>query len=249
MIRNYFKIAWRNLLTNKTSSFINISGLAVGIAVAILIGLWIGDELTFNKYHQNYNRIVQVMQKEKFLGSTKVWKHMPYLLVNELKTNYKNDFKQMVTAIPTESYTLSFGEKKLSKRGLFIGAEAPEMLTLKMMEGSWAGLNRPAILILLSASVAKALFGDTDPVGKFLNLYNNWDANGKLDVKVTGVYEDLPRNTSFNEVQFFLPWDLYVSKNSWIVNNGWDDHRFEIYAQLQPTARFVAVDARIKDAE
>jgi putative ABC transport system permease protein len=248
MIKSYFKIAWRNLLNNKTSSFININGLAVGMVVAMLIGLWIGDELSFNKYHQKYDRIVQVMQKEKFLGATKVWEHMPYLLVNELKTNYQNDFKQIVTAISTEGYTLSFGEKKLSKQGLFIGAEAPEMLTLKMLEGNWAGLRDPHS-ILLSASVAKALFDDTDPIGKSLNLDNNWDANGKLDVKVTGVYEDLPRNTSFNEIQFLLPWDLYASKNSLILNNGWHDHRFEIYAELQPTADFLKVDARIKDAE
>src|SRR5258705_8823061 len=107
MIKNYFKIAWRNLFANKTSSFINITGLAVGMAVAMLIGLWIWDELSFNKYHQNYHRIVQVMQKEKFLGATKVWDQMPYLLVNELKTNYKDDFKHIVTAIPTEGYLLS----------------------------------------------------------------------------------------------------------------------------------------------
>jgi cytoskeletal protein RodZ len=62
MLKNYFKIAWRNILKNKTSSFINISGLSVGMAVAILIGLWIWDELSFDKYHQNYNSIAQVME-------------------------------------------------------------------------------------------------------------------------------------------------------------------------------------------
>ena len=61
MIKNYFKIAWRNLFKNKTSSFINISGLAVGMGVAMLIGLWIYDEMSFNRYHKNYDRIAQVM--------------------------------------------------------------------------------------------------------------------------------------------------------------------------------------------
>jgi len=66
MIKNYLKIAWRNLIKNKASSFINIGGLAVGMAVAMLIGLWIWDELSFDKYHQNYNRSALVMQKKTF---------------------------------------------------------------------------------------------------------------------------------------------------------------------------------------
>jgi putative ABC transport system permease protein len=248
MFKNYFRIAWRNLFKNKTSSFININGLAVGMAVVMLIGLWIGDELTFNKYHQNYDRIVQVMQKEKVHGATKVWDHMPYLLANELKTSYRDDFKHIVTAMQTESYSLSYGERNLSKPGLFIEKDAPEMFTLKMQEGNWAGLRDPNS-ILLSAAVAKALFGDTDPIGKPVKLNNNWDANNMLDVKVTGVYEDLPQNTRFNEIQFFLSMDLYVSKNSWVVNNRWNDHRFEIYAELQPSTDFSKLETRIKDAE
>jgi putative ABC transport system permease protein len=248
MIKNYFKIAWRNLIKNKVFSFINLGGLSVGMAAVMLIGFWIRDELSFDKYHRNYDRIVQVMQKEKFLGATKVWDHMPWLLVNELKKNYQNDFRHIIPAIQTAGYSLLYREKNLSKPGLFIGAGAPEMLTLKMLKGNWSGLSDPHS-ILLSASVAKALFGETDPVGKSLNLENNWDTSGNLDVKVTGVYEDLPQNTRFNEIQFFLPWDLYVSKNSWIVNNGWDDHRFEIFAELQPNADFSRVDASIKYAE
>ena len=66
MIKNYLKVAWRNLVKNKASSFINIGGLAVGMAVAMLIGLWIWDELSFDKYHQNYDRIAQVMQQRNF---------------------------------------------------------------------------------------------------------------------------------------------------------------------------------------
>src|SRR6202000_2385463 len=104
MIRNYLKIAWRNLIKNKVSSFINIGGLAVGMAVAMLIGLWIWDELSFNKYHQNYDRIAQVMQKEKFQGGTRVWDRLPYPLVNLLKTSYSENFSHVVTALPVSDY-------------------------------------------------------------------------------------------------------------------------------------------------
>jgi putative ABC transport system permease protein len=115
MIRSYSKTAWRNLLKNRTTSLTNICGLAVGMAVAMLIGLWIWDELSFDNYHKNHDRIVQVMQKEKFPGATRVWDHMPYLLENELKTNFQNDFKHIVIAITTDGYSLSTGEVNLSK--------------------------------------------------------------------------------------------------------------------------------------
>ena len=68
MIKSYFKIAWRNLLKNKIYSLINIGGLAVGMGVAILIALWVFDELTFDKYHSNYARIAQVMQNQTWNG-------------------------------------------------------------------------------------------------------------------------------------------------------------------------------------
>src|SRR5258705_7125481 len=191
MIKNYFKIAWRNLVKNRISSFINIGGLTIGIAVAMLIGLWIYDELSFNKYHGNYDRIAQIMVR----GNDP--KHGPFInnaiqypLATEMETSYKNNFSHLVRASWSGSYILSAGEKKLSQTGQFMDPDAPAMLTLKMLKGNWAGLKDP-YSILLSASVAKALFADTDPMNQVVML------NNKTTVKVTGVYEDLPQNTQF----------------------------------------------------
>src|SRR6478752_3034292 len=93
MFKNYFKIAWRNLQKNKTSSIINISGLAVGMAVSLLIGLWIWDEGSFNKDNRNYNRAAEVMQNVNLNGEVQTWDGLPYLLANTLRTNFKDDFK------------------------------------------------------------------------------------------------------------------------------------------------------------
>ncbi len=248
MIKNYLKIAWRNLIKNKVSSFINIGGLAVGMAVAMLIGLWIWDELSFNKYHQNYDRIVQVMQKEKHLGIVNVWGHMPYRLVNELKTNYRGDFKHIVIATEADTYYLSQGENKIGQTGQYIEAAAPEILTLKMLRGSWAALNDPHS-ILLSASAAKKLFGNTDPMDKTVKVSNTYDVHTTTDVKVTGIYEDLPQNTQFHETQFFMPWDLYAAADPRLSTMAWDDHRFLIYGETQPGADLDKVSANIKDSE
>ncbi len=96
MFRNYFKIAWRNLTGNKTYSAINIGGLAVGMAVAMLIGFWIYDELSFNKNHQNYHRIAQVMQQQILDGEVNTGSNVPAPLFKELQTTFGSDFAHVV---------------------------------------------------------------------------------------------------------------------------------------------------------
>src|ERR1700733_15293939 len=101
MIQNYLKIAWRNLIKNKASSLINIGGLAVGMAVAMLIGLWIWDELSFNSYNKNYNTIAQLARKEVSKGEVFISdnsNHLPIPLAGELRTNYGNYFKHVSLA-------------------------------------------------------------------------------------------------------------------------------------------------------
>src|SRR6266571_3986271 len=106
MIRNYLKIAWRNLIKSKVSSLINIGGLAVGVAVAMLIGLWIWDELSFDKYHQNYDRIAQVMQHQTLNAEIRTQTQVPIPLGDELQTTYGSEFKRIVMSSNTESHIL-----------------------------------------------------------------------------------------------------------------------------------------------
>jgi putative ABC transport system permease protein len=243
MYKSYFKIGWRNLAKNKGYSFINIGGLAMGMAVAMIIGLWVYDELSFNRYHQNYPHIARIMKGSRYEGKSykgQMW--LQYPLVNELKTSYQDNFKYLVTACPRQNYILSTGEKKVSRLGQYIEHGAPEMFTWKMIYGTWSGLKAPQS-IMLSASTAKALFGDTDPMDKSVQISN------ELDVKVTGVYEDFPLNTEFHGVQFFAPWDLYVSINPWVKDQGWDNHFLFAYVEINPNTNFEKVSANIREAE
>ncbi len=121
MFKNYFTIAWRNLIKNRVSSVINIGGLAAGMTVAILIGLWIYDEVSFNKNHVNYDRIAQVMVREMTKDGSSTGGSLQYPLSTELKTNYRNYFKRLVTASWVQDYVLSSGEKKISGRGQYAG--------------------------------------------------------------------------------------------------------------------------------
>src|ERR1700761_2002589 len=113
MIKNYLKIAWRNLVKNKASSFINIGGLAVGMAVAMLIGLWIWDELTVGKNHQNYSSGAIVMQNQTYNGETNTNKSIPVPLGAELQKNYSGDFKHIIMASQNYPHIMRVGNKNL----------------------------------------------------------------------------------------------------------------------------------------
>ena len=242
MIKNYLKIAWRNLLKNKTHSFINITGLSVGMAVAILISLWIWDELSYNKYHEHYDRIVQVMQHQTTNGEVGTKRALPIPLGIKLRDDYKDAFKYVVLSTWTEEHVIANGDKKLTSKGNFMQPEAPDMLTLKMLRSNRSCLTDPSS-ILLSASLARSLFGGANPMDRMLKIDN------QLNVKVTGVYEDLPQNTTFNDMAFIAPWDLYVATRPDVKDyvNIWANDSWQIYAQLQPGADINHVAAKIKD--
>lgn len=244
MIKNYFIIAWRNLIKHKGYSIINIGGLAVGMSVAMLIGLWIHDELSFDKYHRNYDSIARVMQHQNFNGEISTQFSNPALLSREIRSKYGSNFKYVLQSSWNNQHTISYGQKKLLKSGSFFENGVAEMLSLKIIKGSADGLKE-INSIMLSATVAKAYFGNEDPINKTLRLDNS------ADVNVTAVYEDLPYNTSFRELAFILPWELYLSQNPWIkkMDDPWGNNFTQTFAQLADNADMEKVSAKIKNVK
>lgn len=244
MLKSHARVAWRNLLKNKSFSLINIVGLSTGMVVALLIGLWIRDELTFDKNHANYDRIVAVMQNQTFNGVKGTQTSGPYLLGDEIRDKFGSDFKYISMASWNNDHILAHSNNAINKMGNFFEPDFPEMITLKMLKGTRAGLKDPAS-ILLSASTAKALFGEADPIDQLMKIDN------RLDVKVTGVYEDLPHNSTFGELGFMAPWELYLSSQPWIrqMENPWRANFTQIYAQLADNADLEKVSAKIKDVK
>jgi putative ABC transport system permease protein len=242
MLQNYLKIALRNLLRNKVYSFINIGGLAVGMAVAMLIGLWVWDELSFNKYHKNYDKIGRAMQMQTQNGTVFTGQSMPIPMGEELKTKYGNNFKYLAMASWEGDHILAVGEKKLSKPGICFDVDAPKMLSLKMLHGTHEGL-KSLNSILLSETTSKAFFGEVNPINQTIKI------DDRIDVKVTGVYEDLPSNTDFKDLKFMVPWELYVSTEPWVKRakeeREWGNNSFQIYAQIADNVDFETVNKRI----
>ena len=245
MIKNYLKIALRNLGKNKVYSFINIAGLAVGIAVAMLIGLWVWDELSFNKYHKTYDRLARVMVNQTFNGQTGSSRALSIPSAREIGGKYGSDFKHTALASWNGAHLLVNGEKKLSKTGMYAEKDLPEMLALKMLKGNYANAIREPGSIIISQSVAKALFGQEDPINRILKL------DTKFNVKITGVYEDIPFNSEFRNLQLLLPWSDYGVAEGWVKESEtmWDNHSFQLYAQLNDLANFDKASLKIRDVE
>lgn len=136
MIKNYFRIAIRNIRKHLAYSLINIAGLAAGMAVALLIGLWIRDELTYNKYHKNYDRIAQVWQHSTHNGVKISGVSNPHLMAEEIRSNFGGDFKYVLQSTWNFSRTLSVDDKVFNKFGMYWEPQVIDMLSLRLLRGN-----------------------------------------------------------------------------------------------------------------
>lgn len=244
MIRNFFKTAWRNLLKGKLQSIINITGLSIGMAVAIIIGIWIYGELSFNKNFKNYDRIGQVIQNLTVNGQTDTWWRVPYPLAREMREHYGSDFKHVVMVVEMGEHQVTYSDKNLKQYGGYFERGIEEMLNLTMIRGEGNSLADPTS-VLISASAAKAHFGDEDPINKMLQI------DDMPVVKVKGVYKDLPKNSTFSELQFISTVDFHYNNSSWIkeMDDPWRPNNFRVFVTLNENSSFASASARIKDAK
>ncbi|HMC84437.1 MAG TPA: ABC transporter permease, partial [Chitinophagaceae bacterium] len=238
MIKNFFTIAWRNLVKNKMHSFINIAGLSVGMAVALLIGLWIWDEVSFNASFDNHKKLAQVMVTQTVDNESGTDESCAIPPAAALRSNYPGDIKYVALVTSGEHHLLKAGEKKLSGQGMWTEYDFPEMFSLKMLEGSRKALNDPST-VLIDQSIAKAMFGNEPALNKTITF------DDKLEMKVGGVYKDLPRNMEFYDMKFFLPW---TNKNNYrATQTSWVNHCARMYVQLTDNTDFDKTTAKIKN--
>ncbi len=243
MLKNYFKISWRNVLRNKGYSFINMGGLAFGITVTLLIGLWIYDELSFDNDNTHSDRLARVIQNVTNNGEVQTWKSVPFPLAEELRTNYGSDFKHIAMAVNWGDHMLTLKDKTLKQIGVYLEKDGPEILDLKMIQGS-SHMIDPAS-ILLSASAAQTYFGDEDPINQVMRI------DEQPVVKVIGIYKDFPLNSTFAGLNFISTWELLYNADSWFktAEDPWRPNFATLFVELNDNAEFNIVSAKIKDAK
>jgi putative ABC transport system permease protein len=244
MIQSYFIISIRSMRKNKLHAVINIAGLSVGMAIAMIIGLWIKDEVSYEKHFNKYEKIGQVLQHLTNNGEIGTWWSVPLPLAEELRKNYGDNFHHVVLTTGTEDHVLSYEDKNLTQTGMFAERDFCELFTLQMIRGSWKALNDPSGLII-SETLAKTYFADTDPMGKVMTLNKN------MTVHVAGVYKDIPDRSELNDVHFVAPWELFYNQTPWVKNmyNPWRPNPFTLYVAIADNHSFEQVSANIKDAK
>jgi ABC-type antimicrobial peptide transport system permease subunit len=240
MLRNYLKIALRNLARNRVYSFINILGLAVGMAVAMLIGLWMIDELSANKHHKNYETLYQVKMHQTFDGHRGTQDAIPFPMADELKTKYPQ-FKATAMCDWGGKRSLVIGNRKFLKDGHYIGEAAIDMFSLNVVKGDKSPLKDP-YSIVLTDETAMALFGKEDPIGKTVRVDNT------VDLKVTAVVTKQPKNATL-QFDYLMPWHLQEKIYSWLKNetNNWGNNSYQAYVQLKDGTNPKETNASIKN--
>ncbi len=244
MFKNYFKIAFRNLLKNKVYSFINISGLAIGMAATIMIGLWIYDELSYDNYFENKSSIAQVYESSSNNNEIETGPAIPRPLEFALRQDYNDNFEHIVMSSWTQPRYLRFGETNIYREGNAMQNGGPEMLSLEIIEGVRDGLKE-INAIMLSESSAKSLFGSETAVGKIVTI-NNED-----DLIVSGVYKDIPENNSFNDMDYIIPWKYYLTTQPWLerAKTSWGNNSFQMFVQINENTTMEAISAKIRDVK
>ncbi|MFN8313148.1 MAG: ABC transporter permease [Cyclobacteriaceae bacterium] len=240
MIKNYLVVTLRNLFRNKVYSFINIFGLATGISCSLLILLWVFDEISFDRFHPKLNTLYQVWINAEFDGKINSWTSVPLPLYEGLKTE---DARLIRTAVTDWSgdHLLTVGENRINKVGYYASEEFLEMFEFPMISGSPRQSLEQPNSIVITESVARALFGEKDAMGQVIRLDN------QDELQVTGILRDVPTNSSF-QFDCLIPWKLNETRD-WVKRNkdNWGNYSFQVFAELSDPAHQSAVESRIHD--
>ena len=239
MLINYFRIAVRSLWKNKGYTFLNIAGLAIGMACSFLAALWAYDELTYDQFHENYGTIYQVNRNSERDGRMIVIPNTPYPLAQALKQTYP----EIANASRVDwdaSRLLTAGEARIYQQVVFADPDFLTMFTFPLTEGTITTALADPRSIVLSQKTAASLFGREDPMGKLIRF------NNEIDVKVTGVMANVPTNSTL-QFDCILPYSLHAATDEWYktLTDNWGNNVVKTYIQLQPNVTAAQVTAKL----
>ena len=236
MLKNYLKIAWRNLIRNKSFSILNIVGLSIGLAVTTLILIWINFELGVDQFHENNDRIYEVYNQYPVDGEIWTWNSTPKVMGPVIEKDYPE--VENVTRFFDASFLFSTDEKRIKSSGNIVDADFLKMFSFPLLEGNIETVFENVNSVVITESLAKKMFGDTPPVGKIVKV-DNVDS-----FIVSGVLKDLPSNTGFN-FEFLMPWKYLVQKG-W-HDEHWGNNSIATYVMLKAGTDYTAFSKKIKN--
>jgi putative ABC transport system permease protein len=236
MFQNYLKVAFRNLWKNKGFSFINIMGLAVGMASAILILLWMQNEISFDDFHEKRDRIYEAWNRAEFSGEVHCWNTTPRVLASAVQRDLP-EVEHVVRVDWDRMPLFTVGDKKLTIKSMPVDSDFLQVFTFPMVEGDpLSALNDPYGLVL-TESTARSLFGKEDAMGKVIRIEN------KENYHVKGILKDLPNNTRF-DFKCLLPY-TYVRREG-NDDADWGNNSIRTYVLLKPNTTLASVAPKMQ---
>lgn len=235
MIKNYIKIAWRNLLRHKSFSIINIVGLAIGMASAMIILLWVWAMVSVDRFHTKVDRLYAVMSNDNVNGTIRTLTATPEILAPTLKKDYP-EIEGVTRVNWTKNLFTGTTNEKLLSVGNTVDSDFLSMFSFPLLYGNVTTAMHNPQGIVITRQMARKLFNSEDVVGRTITM-------GRADVlQITGVLKDLPPNTMFSYVDYFIP---YAQQGG--IDQDWSDISIGTFVLLKPNSRLQVVNNKIKD--
>ncbi len=236
MVKNYLKIAWRNLIRNKSFSLLNILGLSIGLAVTALILLWVSFELGFNQFHEKKDRIYQVYNKYTVDGEIWTWNSTPKIMASTIKKDYP-EVEEVSRYFYENVFLFSQGDKNIKSNGTIVDPSFLKIFSFPLVEGNVETIFEDVNSLVVTETFAKKMFGDAPAVGQIVKV-DNTD-----NFKVTGILKDLPGNTEFN-FEYLIPWSYLKQKG--YDDEHWGNNSIATYVLLKESTDYQTFSEKIK---
>lgn len=241
MIKNYFLVAWRNLLNNKGYSAINIFGLAAGMAVAMVIALWVVHEYSYDRFMPDHERLYRVQRNFDSNGDTLTFTTVSLKLADVLR----NEIPEMEYVCETDwlgNHALKAGERKVVLNGGGVQDDFLKAFQFRLLQGDAASVFKNPFSIVLTESAARALFGNENPMGKLVRIDN------RHDLAVTGILKDLPATSSFR-FKYLYPFSFLDKTNNFVMGNRksgtFSGNAFQLFVKVRPKVNLAQLASKI----
>lgn len=227
MIKTFFKTSLRNLLRHKVYSFINIFGLSIGIATSIFILLWIADELSYDRFHNNSDRIFSVLINGSFPdGRISTYPATPARLKGVIESELPEVELAAHYSYPTE-LLIKDGSLGFNETGIYADPALFEMFSFPIVAGNVKEPLTDIKSIAISQDLASKLFEDQNPIGKSVSIGQSYD------LTVTSVFSDIPDNSTL-QFDFVIPFEIFLKENPWTDN--WKSGGTRTMVMLKPNS-------------
>ena len=236
MIKNYLKTTLRSLLKNRSYSFLNIAGLAIGIACASLIFLWVQDELTYNHNFEKHDRLYTIYENQTYEGKISTFRATPGPMAKVLKAEIPG-IKTAARMTGGDDLLFALGDKTITEKGNYADPEILSILNLSFISGKAANAFQQLHSVVINETMARKFFGDIDPMGKTLRI------NNEQDYTVTGVFKDLPKNSTM-QFQWLSPMENIDHKQPWM--DMWGANWARTYVELEPSANLASINQKLR---